>query len=284
MTAPRYRPGRSDADVAVSGRADDASLRAGAHPPPTGTRRVGALFEQVLQHEPPVEDGPAAVYRRVDRMRRRRVRTLIGVGVGLVLVVGAIGYGVTTALLPRAATLIGAETTPTVPSEPVLAVLAPVLARKGYRIVPRPPLGGTGWRQYLVVAGDGKPHGVVEISAYATPNGLCFPVLADAKACARPQIAPGNVDYVRYGADKDVDWQVTEVIARRRADGRTIAVLATGERGTGNATAGRPPLTGPETARVAIDPRTADAFAPQELCTAPDAACPALKVPVPQKP
>jgi hypothetical protein len=283
MTAPRYRPGRSDADLAVSDRADDTSLHTGTRPEPIGTRRVGALFEQVLQHEPAVEDGPAAVYRRVDRMRRRRVRTLLATGVGLVLAIGAIGYGVTTVLLPRAATLTVADTTPAVPSEPVLAVLAPVLAEKGYRIVPRAPLGGTGWRQYLVVAGDGKPQGLVEISAYATPSGLCFPVLADAKACARPQLAPGYVDYVRYSADKDVDWQVTEVIARRRADGRTIAVLATGERGTGSATAGRPPLTGLEAVRVAVDPRTARAFAPQERCATPDAACPALKVPVPQK-
>jgi len=284
MTAPRYRAGRSDADLAVSSRADDTSLRTGARPEPIGTRRVGALFEQVLQHEPAVEDGPAAVYRRVDRMRRRRVRTLLGVGVGLVLAIGTIGYGVTTALLPRSVTLTPVDTSPTAPSEPALAVLAPVLAGKGYRIVPRAPLGGTGWRQYLVVAADGKPRGLVEISAYATPNGLCFPVLADAKACARPQLAPGNVDYVRYSADKDVDWQVTEVISRRRADGRTIVVLATGERGTGNRAAGRPPLTGLEAARVAVDPRTARAFAPEERCATPDATCPALKVPVPVKP
>jgi hypothetical protein len=282
MTAPRYRrPGRSDVDLTVSGRDDDASLRAGTPPPPTGTRRVGALFERVVQHEPAAENGPAAVYLRVDEMRRRRVRTLLVVGVALVLVIGAIGYGVTTALLPRAATLSATDTSVTPPSEPLLAVLAPVLDAKSYRIVSREPVGGNGWRQYLVVAADGRPRGLVEISVYATPGGLCFPVLADAEACARPQLAAGNVEYVRYGADKNVDWQVTEVIARRRADGRTVAVLATGPRGTGDAAAGRPPLTGLEAARVAIDPRTANAFAPQERCAGPGATCPALKVPVP---
>jgi len=115
---------------------------------------------------------------------------------------------------------------------------------------------------------------------YAAPDGLCFPVLADPEACARPDRAGDDVEYVRYADDSDVDWQVHEAIARRRSDGRVVAVMATGERGTGDAVAGRPPLSPAQTAALAADPALMAAFHAEESCNGTDPACPVLKVAV----
>ena len=83
--------------------------------------------------------------------------------------------------------------------------------------------------------------------------------------------------YARYPDDRDVDWQVNEVIARF-VDGRVIVVQATGERGTGTAAGGRPPLSALVAARIATDPRVAAGFrARDDRCTT---ACPVLMVPV----
>ena len=120
----------------------------------------------------------------------------------------------------------------------------------------------------------GRSRGIVEISAYAAPNGLCFPVRGHPGVCARPDVAAGGVTYARYTDDRDVDWQVNEVIARF-PDGRVIAVQATGERGTGTAAGGRP-LSALVTARIAIDPRIATELADGRC----DATCPVLTVPV----
>jgi hypothetical protein len=162
-----------------------------------------------------------------------------------------------------------------------MAVFAPVLGLSHLRMVPREPGRGDGWRQYLVLTASGRPHGVIEVSAYAAPGGLCFPVLADKSVCARPERASNTIEYVRYTFDRDVDWQVNEVIARRLPDGRTIVVQATGERATGTAAGGRPPLSALLTAKTATDPRLGWAFGSGESCNGPDADCPALKVPVP---
>jgi hypothetical protein len=147
--------------------------------------------------------------------------------------------------------------------------------------VPREPSHGAGWRQYLVLAPSGHSHGLIEISVYAAPGRLCFPVLADRSACARPERTAAGVEYARYAFDRDIDWQVNEAIARRGPDGRVVVVQATGERGTGSAQAGRPSLTGQLAANVAADPRMAAAFGVREVCTGPAPACPVLKVAVP---
>ena len=155
-------------------------------------------------------------------------------------------------------------------------------ADNNYRVVPREPSRGEGWRQYTVLGRDsGRPRGLIEVSAYAAADGLCFPVLADPDACARPEHRGDDVEYVRYADDRDVDWQVNQTIARRLSDGRVIAVMATGERGTGDARAGRPPLTGLQTATAAADARLIAAFGADERCNGPDPACPLLNVRVP---
>jgi hypothetical protein len=57
--------------------------------------------------------------------------------------------------------------------------------------------------------------------------------------------------------------------------------MATGERDTGEAQAGRPPLTGLETAKAATDPRIMGGFPEAGRCNDPAAACPGLRLKVP---
>jgi len=244
---------------------------------------LGDLLEQVFHGEPPVADGVEAVYRRAEAIRRRRLRTVIVVGVLAALMVAATGYALTTGIVPdpvrrgAAARTTGATT---LAVDPALAVVRTAVD-DGLRVVPREPARGPGWRQYVALSRQsGRPRGLIEISVYAAPDGLCFPVAADDDACARPDRAGEDVQYVRYTDDRDVDWQVTEVIARRLSDGRVVAVMATGERGTGDAEAGRPPLTGRRAATLAADARLMAAFGADESCDGPDPACPLLKVPV----
>jgi hypothetical protein len=171
---------------------------------------------------------------------------------------------------------------PSAIADPVLAVVAPQVDGKGMHIFPRPPERGNGWRQYSVVDDEGKPRGTVEIAVYPAPEDLCFPVPAAPGKCARTEWAPRGIEYVRYDDDQDLDWQVHQTIARRISDGRTVAVMATGERGTDDADAGKPALTGAQVEKIATDPRLADAFGPAETCTGPSAgACPVFRVPVP---
>jgi hypothetical protein len=246
--------------------------------------RLGELLEPVFADEPPLGDAVDAIFRRAEKLRRRRSRAVFAAGAVVVVLVFLAGYAMTTVLLPAGPGRPASVPAPVVVvprPDPVLTVIAPVLRPSGLRIVPRGPGLGVGWRQYLVLTESGRPHGLIEVSTYAAPNGLCFPVLADPGACARPEHVSNVVEYVRYTFDEDVDWQVNEVIARRLADGRTIVVQATGERGTGTANGGRPPLTALLTARFAADPRLLAAFGDRESCNAPDAACPVLRVPVP---
>lgn len=246
--------------------------------------QLGETLKQAFHGEPPVADGIEAVYRRAEIIHRRRLRTVISSGVAAVLLVIALGYGLTTAILPGSASRGVASPTagspPTPPADPVLAAVRTVIA-KDLRVVPREPVRGDGWRQYTVLSREsGHPRGLIEVSAYAAPDGICFPVLADDDACARPDRAGDDVEYVRYADDRDVEWQVNEAIARRSSDGRVVAVQATGERGTTDAEQGRPPLTGPQTARLAADPRLLSAFGAEERCNGPNPACPLLSVPV----
>jgi hypothetical protein len=246
--------------------------------------RLGTMLDRVFVHEPPVGDAVEDIFRRAEAVRRRRARTVVVAGSIAVVLIAILGYAVTTVLLPAAPTQSPAAETvaqPEAAADPVLAVLTPVLAPSRLTAGPREPSRGDGWRQYLVLTASGHPHGLLEVSTYAAPDGLCFPVLADKSACARPERASNNVDYARYTFDRDVDWQVNEVIARHLAGGRVIVVQASGERGTGSAQGGRPPLTGLLAARLAADPRMAAAFHAAEACNGPDPACPVLKVPVP---
>ncbi|MGX6601839.1 hypothetical protein ACWKSP_06855 [Micromonosporaceae bacterium Da 78-11] len=250
---------------------------------------LGDLLEHVLDGEPALGDDVDSVFRRADGLRRRRTRSLLAAGAGIVAVIVAGGYLLTTTLMPATVAPTAATAPPAVVpvtlagavADPVLAVIAPVVDGKRMRIVPRPPERGAGWRQYSVLDEDGDPRGTVVAAVYTAPAGLCFPVLADDEVCARAERAD-DVEYVRYDSGADVDWQTNQTIARRRSDGRTVAVMATGERDTEDAAKGRPALTGAQVERIATDVRLAAAFGPDERCNGPEAgACPVFKVPVP---
>jgi hypothetical protein len=258
------------------------------------------LLEHVLDGEPELGDDVDAVFRRADRLVRQRSRLMVA-GAGVAVVGIALGgYLLATSLVsadgPAAPAAVApavvapavrslpapapSKIVPSAVADPVLAVIAPVIDGKGLRIVPRPPERGAGWRQYSVFDAAGKPRGTVVAAVYATPGELCFPVLADDGVCARTERTDGDVEYLRYDDDQDVEWQVHETIARHQ--GRTIAVMATGERDTKEAKNGRPPLTGTQTRRIATTAALAAAFGPGEQCNGPAAgACPVFRVPVP---
>lgn len=282
----------ADDDAAAGSRRDDAATTGFTGRAAAGHSvgaQLGELLKPVFADEPPLGDGIEATFRQAERRRRRRSRAVFAAAVVVVVLVFALGYVLTRVLLPGAsdrpakarATMPAAAGVP--PSDPMKAVFESVLGPSHLRMASREPGRGDGWRQYLVLTESGRPHGLVEVSAYAAPGGLCFPVLADKSACARPERAPDGVEYLRYIFDRDVDWQVNEVITRRLSDGRTIVVQATGERGTGTS-AGRPPLSALLTAKTATDPRLAAAFGALESCNGPAAGCPVLKVPVPVSP
>jgi len=250
---------------------------------------MSAVLTEVLVRacagEPPSGDAGADIERRVQRLRRRRARSVVLAGGAAVAIIVLLGYALTTVLLPgpkprSTAAVAVPQPRPSSVLDPVLAVLAPPVDAKGLRIVPRQPATGPGWRQYAVLRADGTPHGLVEVAVYDAQAGLCLPVLADPNACALPDRTRAGIEYARYADTADVDWQVHEVIARRTVDGRTVAVMATGERGTGSAEAGEPPLSTVEVAQAATDPRLADAFGVGERCNLPAPACPILMVPV----
>jgi hypothetical protein len=234
-------------------------------------------LSRAFADEPPLGDAVDAVFRRAEQMRRRRLRRLLLAGLLAVALVAALGYALTTVLLPTEGhRAVASRPSPAGP-DPIGGVLAQLT---GLTILPHPP-GGSGWRQYIALDEHGRSHGQIVVLAYAAPQGLCLPVLADKHACALPEHAAGTVDYARYAWDTDVNRQVTEVIARRRTDGRTIAVMASGERDTGDAQAGRPPLTGLQTAKAATDPQIMGGFPENERCNDPAAACPGLRLRVP---
>lgn len=249
--------------------------------------RLAGLLAQMFDGEPPVGDAAGAVFRRAGAIRRRRLRQIISAGLAAVIVVGVVGYALTVAVLPttpkrstNAVAPAPSVAPPPAVRDPALTVLSEVVAGKDLRVAPQPPARGDGWRRFSVSGTAGGPRGLVEISVYAARDGLCFPVRADPDACAKPDRS-GGVDYVRYTDEEDADWQVTQTIARRGSDGRVVVVMATGERGTGDADAGRPPLTARETARVATDPRVIGMFGADERCNGPDPDCPVLRVPLP---
>ncbi len=243
------------------------------------------VLERACESEPPPGDAVPDIGRRADRLRRRRARGVVLAGLIAVVLVVLLGYALTTVLLPgpkarSTAAVAVPQPRPSAVLDPVLTVLAPPVDAKGYRIVPRLPAAGAGWRQYAVLDAQGGPRGLVEVAVYDAPAGLCLPVRADPDACARPDRTRAGIEYARYAETGDVDWQVHQVIARRVVDGRTIAVMATGERGTGSAERGEPPLTTVEVAQAATNPRLPDAFGVGERCNTPAPDCPILRVPV----
>ena len=252
------------------------------------TLQLNRLLEHVLDGEPEIGDEIDAVFRRADRIRRRRIRMLVAAGVAGTAVIVTTGYALTSTLMPSTgggppvAAQSSAAPRSSTAADPVLALIAPIVDGRKMHIYPRPPERGSGWRQYSVVDQDGKPRGTVELAVYSVAEDLCFPVRATPGKCARTEWAPAGVEYVRYDDEKDPDWQVHQTIARRISDGRTIALMATGERGDDNAAAGKPGLTGAQIEQVATDPRLFDAFGKGEDCFGPSSgACPAFKVPVP---
>lgn len=241
------------------------------------------LLEHALAGEPALADEVDAVFRRADRLRRRRARAVLAAGVFAVVVVVAAGALVVTTLLPDDRTpppaLLAVGPTKPAPSaqpDPVLAVIAPVIVAKKLKIRPRPPERGNGWRQYAVTTAGGEPRGIVQVAVYQTPQKLCFPVLAAPDACARPEKSADGLDYLRYDGVEDSAWRTRQTIAHRGADGRALALMAVGER------TGRPPLSGTQVQKLATDTRLMAAFGAAETCTGPSAgACPTFHVPVP---
>jgi hypothetical protein len=246
---------------------------------------VNALDEQLgraFDDEPPVGDAIEAVFVRAERLRQRRIRRLLLTGLTAVVLVAAAGYGLTSVLLPSAASpAVAPAAPPATAGAPVTADdLAPVLAAiSGLDVQPRDPAAGPGWRHYSAFDAAGHARGLIEISVYWQSGGVCLPVLGDPNACALPQHVTG-LEYARYTWDTDVNWQINEVIARRLTDGRTIAVQATGRRNSDDAESGRPPLTGRQAADVATDPRVLAAFGPAESCNDPAVTCPDLRAKV----
>jgi hypothetical protein len=257
------------------------------------TQPLSRLLEHVLDGEPAIGDEIDEIFRRADRLRRRRIQALIGAGLVVVAVIAAAGYALTSTLMPTASRstvpsvsadvpprTAGSTPFPATVADPVLGLLAPIVDGRKERISPRPPDRGNGWRQYSVTGQDGTPRGTVAVAVYATGKNLCFPVPTAPNRCAKAERAPAGVEYVRYDDEKDHDWQVHQTIARRTSDGRTIALMATGERGDDNA-AGKPGLTGAQIQQLATDRRLFDAFGKGEDCFGPSSgACPAFKVPL----
>jgi hypothetical protein len=237
------------------------------------------LLEAVPEREPPIGDAVEDIFRRAEAVRRRRVRALLAAAALAVVGIAAVGYVLAALLLPatppRAPATAGGLSGP---ADPVLELLRPGLRASGLQGVAREPARGDGWRRYRILTPDGRSRGIVEISAYTARTGLCLPVRGYPGVCALPELAAGGVAYARYVDDRDVNWQVNEVIARF-PDGRVIVVQATGERGTGTAAGGRPALSAPAAAGLATDPRIAAGFGADgpDRCTA---ACPVLRVPV----
>ncbi len=252
------------------------------------TAALGEMLEHVLAGEPALADEVNAVFRRADELRRRRTRLLLAAGAMITGTIVLAGYLLTTTLLPArgvtralgTADRPAAVPVPSTISDPVLAVLAPVVDAGHVQIVPRPPQRGFGWRQYSVLTADGAPRGTVEVAVYGRPDGLCFPRPDGHDGCASADRV-GGVDYLRYD-DADPDWQVNETIARQVGSGRTVALMASGERA--DVADGRPALSGSQIERLATGAGLLAAFGAREQCDGPSAgACPVFKVPVPSE-
>lgn len=244
-----------------------------------------AVLDRACAGEPAVGDAVEDIFRRAERLRRRRARTVIVAGLSVVLIVILLGYALTTVFMPgssprSAAAVAVPQPRPSAELDPVLAVLSGPVDAAGYRIVPRLPSSGLGWRQYTVLSAEGQGHGIVTVVIYDASAGLCLPVASEPTACARPDTTTVGIEYARYADTDEPGHQVHEVIARRVVDGRTVAVQVAGERGHDDAGRGRPALTTREAARIATQPRLFDGFGLGERCNAPAPSCPELRFPV----
>lgn len=249
---------------------------------------LSRLLENVLEGEPPIGDEVDAVFRRADRLRRRRTQVVLALGATSAGIVAVLGYVLTSTLLaPAAPSKVAApnKVASRAPSEApapatasadrVLAVIEPLVEGRDMRVVPGQPGRGDGWRQYEITDADGRSRGTVRVAVFDVRGNWCFPVAAEPGECARPDRA-GGLEFVRYDDVDDPDRQVRQTIARRLDDGRTVAVMAAGERDAG-AQRGRPALTGAQVEQVATDERVFEAFARGEDC---DKGCPDFSTPV----
>ncbi|WP_127504124.1 hypothetical protein [Actinoplanes solisilvae] len=251
---------------------------------------LNRLLEHVLEGEPPLGDEVDAVFRRADRLRRRRGHLVLAAGVATAGLIVSLGYVLTTTLLPSppagpvATAAPGAEvvavTPPPTPSmrplptpsraDSVLAVIEPLVEGRGLTVVPGSAERGDGWRRYGIAGSDGRARGSIEVGIFDVRKKWCFPVAADPDACARADSTEG-VESVRYDDVSDPDRQVRQTIARRLDDNRVVAVMASG-------TARRKPaLTGAQVEQVATDERIFDAFRKPENC---NDGCPEFGTPV----
>lgn len=251
--------------------------------------RLAELLEPVLAAEPPLGDEVDAVFRRADRLRRRRTRVLIASGGVAVAGIVAAGLLLTSTLLPgrepvartvppsMAAPPVVVVGTPTPSPSPardlVRALIGPVIGAKGMHILAG--RRGSGWREYPVRDAEGVRRGTVQVAIYRVEGDLCFPVLAAPGRCARTEKASKGIEYVRYDDEHDPDRQVHQTIAHR--DASAIAVMAAGEPDTG-AKRGKPSLSGKQVEKVATDQHLFDAFGTDERC---GDGCPAFPVSVP---
>lgn len=247
---------------------------------------LSRLLEHVLEGEPPIGDEVDAVFRRADRLRRRRTQAVLALGAVTAAVIAVLGYVLTSTLLTPPAeptrTPVQAVMPSRAPEKPSQAppdrvrdVIEPLLEGRELRIEPGSPERGNGWRQYEVADAEGRSRGTVRVAIYDVRGNWCFPVAADPRECARPDRA-GGLEFVRYDDVDDPDRQVRQTIARRLDDGRTVAVMAAGKPDAG-AQRGRPALSGAQVEQVATDERVFEAFARSEDCGKD---CPEFETPV----
>ncbi|MBU2670605.1 hypothetical protein KOI35_44610 [Actinoplanes bogorensis] len=260
------------------------------------TAPLSRLLEHVLEGEPPIGDEVDAVFRRADRLRRRRTQGVLALGAVTVAVIVGLGFVLTSTLLkPRPATVTPIPTTaatgevvaappPVAGAAPVprvsgddgvLDVIEPLVEGRQLRVVPGAARRGDGWRQYAIADLDGRSRGTIAVAVFDVRKKWCFPVAADEGACARADRA-GDLEFVRYDNMSDPDQQIRQTIARREDDRRVVAVMAAGERDTG-AQRGKPGLTGMQVEQVATDDRVFDAFNKSEDCVD---GCPGFGTPV----
>jgi hypothetical protein len=250
--------------------------------------RLAELLEPVLRGEPPLGDEVDAVFRRADRLRKRRTRLLLAAGGATVAVIVVAGFVLTTTLIPRRDPIVQtlpppvaspapppetAKPSPSPTGDAVRRVITPAIDAKELHLLAGSR--GQGWREYPVRDAEGIRRGKVLVAVYRVEADLCFPVLAAPGKCARTERASKGIQFVRYDDESDPDRQVHQTIAHR--GGSALAVLAAGERDT-SAKRGKPALSGKQVETVATDERLFSAFGGDERC---DDGCPAFPVSVP---
>jgi hypothetical protein len=248
--------------------------------------QVRELLMRLFDDEPAPGDTVTSVYRRAERLRRRRQWRAIAAGACLVVLVALAGYGVTDALFPRVGgDLAGGPGDPTssVPAPPTVdrvgAAIGRNLASSGLTF--RPDARGTGWRRYTVFAAA-TSVGTLDVVVYPAAVALCYPKAAGTSDCARDRTTDDGLEYATYTEDDSAEQQYTEILARQPAEGRGVAAYAAGPRASGERGPGESPLGIGLLQRVALDRSVIAAFDADEWCGRPsDPACPTPAVPMP---